>query len=53
MFPHCLLYTSLIASSSQEEEHDPQFEPVIRLAEQVETKTFEEDEDALFKMYKT
>ena len=35
----------------QDEEHDPQFEPVIKLTEQVETKTFEEDEDALFKMY--
>ncbi|OXG36541.1 ran-specific GTPase-activating protein 1 [Cryptococcus neoformans Ze90-1] len=32
------------------EEHDPQFEPVIRLTEQVEAKTFEEDEEPLFKM---
>ena len=35
----------------QEEEHDPHFEPVVRLTEQVETKTLEEDEDVLFKMY--
>jgi len=34
----------------QEEEHDPHFEPVIKLTEQVETKTHEEDEDVLFKM---
>ncbi|TDL29447.1 hypothetical protein BD410DRAFT_779846 [Rickenella mellea] len=33
-----------------EEEHDPQFEPVIRLTEQVETKTHEEDEEPLFKL---
>ncbi|KAI0092611.1 RanBP1 domain-containing protein [Irpex rosettiformis] len=33
-----------------EEEHDPQFEPVIKLTEQVEVKTLEEDEDVLFKM---
>ncbi|OCF42784.1 ran-binding protein 1 [Kwoniella heveanensis CBS 569] len=32
------------------EEHDPQFEPVIRLTEQVEAKTHEEDEEVLFKM---
>jgi len=34
----------------QDEEHDPQFEPVIKLTEQVETRTLEEDEDVLFKM---
>lgn len=36
----------------QEEEHDPQFAPVHQLTEkdQIETKTFEEDEDAQFKM---
>jgi len=34
----------------REEEHDPHFEPVIKLTEQIETKTMEEDEDALFKM---
>jgi hypothetical protein len=34
----------------QEDEVDPQFEPVIKLTEQVETKTHEEDEDVLFKM---
>ncbi|WWD17516.1 hypothetical protein CI109_101957 [Kwoniella shandongensis] len=32
------------------EEHDPQFEPVIRLTEQVEAKTHEENEEVLFKM---
>lgn len=38
-------------SSRQEDEVvDPQFEPVIKLTEQVETKTLEEDEDVLFKM---
>ena len=36
---------------SQEEENDPHFEPVIKLTEQVETKTGEEDEDVRFKMY--
>jgi len=40
-----------IAISKQEEgEHDPQFEPVIKLTEQVDTKTHEEDEDVLFKL---
>lgn len=39
-----------ILSCTQEEEHDPQFEPVIKLTEQVETKTHEEDEEVLFKM---
>ena len=34
----------------QDEEHDPQFEPVIKLTEQVETKTHEENEEVLFKM---
>ncbi|TBU32726.1 RanBP1 domain-containing protein [Dichomitus squalens] len=34
----------------QDEEHDPHFEPVIKLTEQVETKTHEEDEEVLFKM---
>jgi len=34
----------------QEEEVDPQFEPVIKLTEQIDTKTHEEDEDVLFKM---
>jgi len=35
---------------NKEDEHDPHFEPVMKLTEQVETKTHEEDEDALFKM---
>jgi len=34
----------------QEEEVDVHFEPVIKLTEQVEIKTLEEDEDVLFKM---
>ena len=34
----------------QEDTHDPQFEPVIKLTEQVEAKTHEEDEEVLFKM---
>lgn len=37
----------------QEEEHDPHYEPVIHLTDKVETKTLEEDEDQLFKMYAT
>ncbi|TFY61063.1 hypothetical protein EVJ58_g4743 [Rhodofomes roseus] len=38
------------ALAPREEEHDPHFEPVIKLTEQVETKTNEEDEKVLFKM---
>ncbi|EPQ59930.1 hypothetical protein GLOTRDRAFT_125685 [Gloeophyllum trabeum ATCC 11539] len=38
------------ALAPREEETDAHFEPVIKLTEQVETKTFEEDEDVLFKM---
>jgi len=38
------------ALAPREEENDPQFEPVIRLTEQVEVKTNEEDEDVFFKM---
>ncbi|KAK7470924.1 single stranded nucleic acid binding protein [Stygiomarasmius scandens] len=34
----------------RDEEADVHFEPVIKLTEQVDTKTHEEDEDALFKM---
>ncbi|KAI0248682.1 RanBP1 domain-containing protein [Lactifluus subvellereus] len=33
-----------------EEEHDPHFEPVIKLTEEVETKTNEEDETVIFKL---
>ena len=40
----------MIPSISQEEETDPQFEPVIKLTEQVEVKTHEENEVVLFKM---
>ncbi|KZS97745.1 hypothetical protein SISNIDRAFT_546803 [Sistotremastrum niveocremeum HHB9708] len=39
-----------MADTEHTEEVDPQFEPVIKLTDQVETKTHEEDEDALFKM---
>ncbi|KAL5530178.1 SBP1 [Sanghuangporus sanghuang] len=37
-------------SNKAEEEPNVDFKPVIHLTEQVETKTLEEDEDALFKM---
>ena len=33
-----------------EAEHDPQFDPVIKLEHQVEVKTHEEDEDVVFKI---
>jgi len=38
------------ALTPREEEHDPHFEPVIRLTQQVEVKTNEEDEDEVFKL---
>jgi len=38
------------ALAPREEEVDVHFEPVIKLTEQVDTKTHEEDEDVLFKM---
>jgi len=38
------------SEQNKEEEQDPQFEPVVRLTDQVETKTHEEDENVLFKM---
>ncbi|KAG6832898.1 single stranded nucleic acid binding protein [Tricholoma furcatifolium] len=38
------------ALAPREEETDVHFEPVIKLTEQVDTKTNEEDEDVLFKM---
>ncbi|KAG5729711.1 Ran-specific GTPase-activating protein 1 [Termitomyces sp. T112] len=38
------------ALAPREEEADVHFEPVIKLTEQVETKTMEEDEEVLFKM---
>lgn len=34
-----------------EDEHDPHFEPVIKLTEEVVTKTNEEDEAVIFKLY--
>jgi len=37
-------------SANKDEEHDPHYEPIIKLTDQVETKTHEEDEDTLFKM---
>lgn len=41
---------SAAISSIIQEEHDPHYEPVLKLTEQVETKTHEEDEDVIFKM---
>ncbi|TFK43216.1 RanBP1 domain-containing protein [Crucibulum laeve] len=38
------------ALAPREEEHDPHFEPVLKLTEKVDTKSHEEDEDVLFKM---
>ncbi|KAJ7283906.1 RanBP1 domain-containing protein [Mycena rebaudengoi] len=38
------------ALAPKEEEIDPHFEPVVKLTEQVDTKTHEEDEEVLFKM---
>ncbi|GAA94745.1 uncharacterized protein L969DRAFT_17494 [Mixia osmundae IAM 14324] len=38
------------AGGSEEQEHDPHFEPVIKLTDEVKTSTGEEDEDVLFKM---
>ncbi|PPQ99902.1 hypothetical protein CVT24_009583 [Panaeolus cyanescens] len=38
------------ALAPREEEVDVHFEPVIKLTEQVDTKTHEEDEEVLFKM---
>ncbi|KAF8351149.1 RanBP1 domain-containing protein [Amanita rubescens] len=38
------------ALAPREEETDAHFEPVIKLTEQVETKTHEENEEVLFKM---
>ena len=56
-FPHPLIFIDhrspidlFICLCQEEEVVDPQFEPVIKLTEQVETKTHEEDEDVLFKM---
>jgi Ran-binding protein 1 len=34
-----------------EEDHDPHFEPIIKLTEEVVTKTNEEDETVIFKLY--
>jgi hypothetical protein len=43
--------TLISLSSFQQEEADVHFDPVIHLTEQVVTKTMEEDEDVIFKMY--
>ncbi|KAF9008751.1 RanBP1 domain-containing protein [Cyathus striatus] len=42
----CHSFSTLV----QDEEVDPHYEPVIKLTEQVDTKTMEEDESVLFKM---
>ncbi|GAC94090.1 hypothetical protein PHSY_001659 [Pseudozyma hubeiensis SY62] len=38
------------AAATEEAENDPHFEPVIKLENQVEVKTHEEDEEVTFKM---
>ncbi|OAX39757.1 hypothetical protein K503DRAFT_791776 [Rhizopogon vinicolor AM-OR11-026] len=43
--------SAALAPKPEGEEIDPQFEPVIKLTEQVEVKTYEEDEDILYKMH--
>jgi hypothetical protein len=43
-------FTLINHELQQEEEIDAHFEPVVKLTEQVETKTHEEDENVLFKM---
>lgn len=45
-----LLIRSRWQGNEGEAETDPQFEPVIKLEQQVETKTHEEDEEVAFKM---
>lgn len=43
----CALYQG---KEEGEPENDPQFEPVVRLEQQIETKTHEENEEISFKM---
>lgn len=43
--------TTSTEPQAAEEESGAVFEPVIKLDEKVEVKTFEEDEEPLFKMY--
>jgi hypothetical protein len=47
---HPITNNRLSKSQAGEAEHDPQFEPVIKLTEQVDTKTGEEEDEVLFKM---
>lgn len=49
----CYTLCSNKQQQNPEAEHDPQFDPVIKLEHQVEVKTHEEDEDVQFKMYVT
>ncbi|WFD33632.1 Ran GTPase binding protein Sbp1 [Malassezia cuniculi] len=39
-----------LTGQAPEAEHDPQFDPVIKLEHKVEVKTHEEDEDVIFKI---
>lgn len=39
-----------LTQQGAEAEHDPHYDPVIKLEHQVEVKTHEEDEDVQFKM---
>ena len=40
----------VVGNDAGDAENDPHFEPVIKLEQQVETKTHEEEENVLFKM---
>jgi hypothetical protein len=48
--PVHLEHTSLPQQGEEAPTNEPHFEPVIKLTEQVEVKTNEENEDVLFKM---
>lgn len=45
------LVMQLTFVTQTEDDHDPHFEPVIKLTEEVVTKTNEEDETVVFKLY--